>query len=72
MGYQHILIASERFHVPIVFEEAEQLHINPTECIDCGACEPACPVSAIHEQSSVPDEWKKSIKFNADFFTDPE
>lgn len=54
------------------FEEAEQLHINPTECIDCGACEPACPVSAIHEQSSVPDEWKQSIKFNADFFTGPE
>src|SRR3989442_8522502 len=21
----------------------EQLYINPEECIDCGACEPACP-----------------------------
>jgi len=29
------------------FEEAEMLYIDPVECIDCGACEPACPVSAI-------------------------
>jgi NAD-dependent dihydropyrimidine dehydrogenase PreA subunit len=29
------------------FEEAEHLHINPVECIDCGACETACPVTAI-------------------------
>ena len=31
------------------FDEAEQLYINPDECIDCGACEPACPVTAIFE-----------------------
>ena len=29
------------------YEYAEQLYINPDECIDCGACEPACPVTAI-------------------------
>jgi NAD-dependent dihydropyrimidine dehydrogenase PreA subunit len=29
------------------FEEAEMLYIDPEECIDCGACEPACPVAAI-------------------------
>jgi len=50
------------------FEEAEQLYINPDECIDCGACEPACPVTAIFEESAVPDEWKSFIKVNADFF----
>ena len=27
--------------------EADQLFIDPVECIDCGACVPACPVSAI-------------------------
>ena len=27
--------------------EAEQLFIDPVECIDCGACVPVCPVSAI-------------------------
>ena len=24
-----------------------QLYIDPDECIDCGACEPECPVEAI-------------------------
>jgi NAD-dependent dihydropyrimidine dehydrogenase PreA subunit len=50
------------------FEEAQQLHISPDECIDCGACEPACPVTAIFEESAVPEEWKSYIKVNADFF----
>ena len=30
------------------FEAATQLYINPDECIDCGACQPACPVEAIY------------------------
>ena len=32
---------------------------TPDECIDCGACEPECPVSAIFEQSAVPSEWNE-------------
>jgi ferredoxin len=27
--------------------DAEQYYIHPDECIDCGACEPECPVNAI-------------------------
>ena len=50
------------------FETAEMLDINPDECIDCGACEPACPVTAIFEESAVPEEWQQYIKINADFF----
>ncbi len=50
------------------FEAAEQLYINPDECIDCGACEPACPVTAIFEEAATPEEWKHFIKINADFF----
>src|SRR5260370_519109 len=29
------------------FEAETQLYIHPTECIDCGACVPVCPVTAI-------------------------
>ena len=29
------------------FAAAAQLYIDPIECIDCGACVPVCPVSAI-------------------------
>jgi NAD-dependent dihydropyrimidine dehydrogenase PreA subunit len=31
------------------FEAATMLYIHPEECIDCGACVPACPVTAIYE-----------------------
>ena len=31
----------------------KQLYIDPEECIDCGACEPECPVEAIFEEDAV-------------------
>src|SRR6266852_3732829 len=36
-----------------------KLYIHPDECIECGACEPECPVNAIFHESAVPDEWKE-------------
>ena len=45
-----------------------QLYIDHDECIDCGACEPECPVEAIFDEEDTPDEWKKYIKINYDFF----
>lgn len=48
--------------------DSPQLYINPAECIDCGACEPECPVEAIFEESALPSEWKDYAKINADFF----
>ena len=50
------------------FEASTQMYVDPEGCIDCGACEPACPVTAIFEESAVPEEWKSYIKVNADFF----
>jgi ferredoxin len=41
------------------------LVINPDECIHCGACETECPVEAIMEDSSVPDDLKEFIEINA-------
>jgi NAD-dependent dihydropyrimidine dehydrogenase PreA subunit len=49
-------------------EEDEMYYIDPAECIDCGACEPACPVNAIFEEGAVPTEWKPFIALNADYF----
>jgi NAD-dependent dihydropyrimidine dehydrogenase PreA subunit len=46
----------------------EQLYINPEECIDCGACEPECPVEAIYAEDEVPDEFKNAIKMNYERF----
>ena len=36
---------------------AEQLFIDPVECIDCGACVPVCPVSAIYAGDDLPEKW---------------
>ena len=33
--------------VDCIYEGPEQLYIHPDECIDCGVCEPECPVDAI-------------------------
>ena len=56
------------------FEAETKLYIHPDECIDCGACVPACPVEAIFEElatrnaigkylkSEIPDEEFKKEK----------
>ena len=48
------------------FETAAMLYIHPDECIDCGACVPACPVSAIYDGlDSTPASQKTLIEANA-------
>jgi len=49
-------------------DEDKQLFINPEECIDCGACEPACPVQAIFPEEEVPEKWKSFIPLNYVYF----
>jgi len=49
-------------------DEDRQLFINPEECIDCGACEPACPVQAIFPAEEVPDKWQHFTPLNAAYF----
>ena len=46
------------------FPSDPQLYINPDECIDCGACVPVCPVSAIFAIEDLPPQWTEfaSIK----------
>ena len=42
----------------------EMLYIHPEECIDCGACEPECPVEAIFPEDEVPEKWADYIAKN--------
>ena len=49
-------------------DEDKMLFINPDECIDCGACEPACPVQAIFPQEEVPEKWKAFIPINYEYY----
>jgi NAD-dependent dihydropyrimidine dehydrogenase PreA subunit len=54
--------------VDCIHEGPDMYYIEPDECIDCGVCEPECPVEAIFEASAVPDQWESYIQKNADFF----
>ena len=48
------------------FAETTMLYIHPEECIDCGACVPACPVAAIYESiDATPAHQKDLIEANA-------
>ena len=47
------------------FHEGEKmLYIDPEECIDCGACEPECPVEAIFDEAQLPDSQREWVKVN--------
>jgi NAD-dependent dihydropyrimidine dehydrogenase PreA subunit len=48
------------------------LYINPDECIDCGACEPACPVTAIFAEDDVPSDQEAFKEINPLWYTDKE
>jgi NAD-dependent dihydropyrimidine dehydrogenase PreA subunit len=58
--------------VDCIYDAGDHFMINPEECIDCGACEPECPVEAIFEESAVPDEWADYIELNREWFEDRE
>jgi NAD-dependent dihydropyrimidine dehydrogenase PreA subunit len=50
------------------YAEEEMLYIDPVECIDCGACVPVCPVSAIFALDDLPEKWKSFTERNAKYF----
>ena len=48
------------------FREGEKmLYIEPDDCIDCGACEPECPVQAIFYEDNVPPDQREFVELNA-------
>ncbi len=51
--------------VDCFYEGVNFLVIHPDECIDCGACEPECPTTAIFEEGDLPDKWNAYIEINA-------
>jgi len=58
----------EECPVDCIYEGERMMYIQPDECIDCGSCEPVCPVEAIYYEDDVPAEWKDYTTANAEFF----
>jgi NAD-dependent dihydropyrimidine dehydrogenase PreA subunit len=61
----------EECPVDCIYEGARKLYINPTECIDCGACEPACPQEAIFLDWQAPAGMTEFTQDNKRFFAVP-
>ena len=56
--------------VDCIYEGERALYIHPDECVDCGACEPVCPVEAIYYEDDLPEKWSIYTADNATFFAD--
>jgi len=59
----------EECPVDCIYEGDRKLYINDRECIDCGACEPVCPVEAISQDRRVPEEYTEFVEDNQEFFS---
>ena len=51
--------------VDCFYEGENMLVIKPEECIDCGVCEPECPVSAIEPDTN--KETEKWVELNTKY-----
>ena len=51
--------------VDCFYEGPEFLVIHPEECIDCGLCEPECPIEAIYADDELPDNQIEFVEINA-------
>jgi len=50
------------------FADEALIYIDPVECIDCGACVPVCPVSAIFALDDLPEKWADFTARNAAYY----
>lgn len=53
--------------VDCFYEGENMLVIHPDECIDCGVCEPECPVEAIIPDTGGGDTESKWLELNTKF-----
>jgi NAD-dependent dihydropyrimidine dehydrogenase PreA subunit len=61
----------EECPVDCIYEGNRKLYIQPSECIDCGACEPVCPQEAISLDRKTPSDKAAFIQDNRRFFSEP-
>jgi NAD-dependent dihydropyrimidine dehydrogenase PreA subunit len=58
----------EECPVDCIYEGGRKMYINPRECIDCGACEAVCPVTAIASDLPLSEPNRPWRDDNAAFF----
>jgi NAD-dependent dihydropyrimidine dehydrogenase PreA subunit len=60
----------EECPVDCIYEGDRMMYINPDECVDCGRCEPVCPVTSIFHLDDLPADRAQFGPINAEFFTE--
>jgi NAD-dependent dihydropyrimidine dehydrogenase PreA subunit len=58
----------EECPVDCIYEGDRMMYIQPDECVDCGRCEPVCPVTSIYHAEDLPAELSGFAMINAEFF----
>ena len=53
--------------VDCFYEGENMLVINPDECIDCGVCEPECPIEAIKSDEEIEPGEEKWLALNTKY-----
>ena len=56
--------------VDCLFEGERMMYIDADQCINCGACEAVCPVSAIRFDDELEGDDEQFLDINAQFFAD--
>jgi NAD-dependent dihydropyrimidine dehydrogenase PreA subunit len=60
----------EECPVDCIYEGERMLYIHPDECVDCGACEPVCPVEAIAYEDDVSEAYASFADVARELFTE--
>jgi NAD-dependent dihydropyrimidine dehydrogenase PreA subunit len=58
----------EECPVDCIYDGIRKGYIHPDECVDCGACEPVCPVTAIYHEEDLPASWATYQVVEREFF----
>ncbi len=58
----------EECPVDCIYDGLRKGYIQPDECVECGACEPVCPVTAIFHEEDLPPEWRHYARIEREFF----
>ncbi|WP_434740027.1 ferredoxin [Micromonospora sp. SH-82] len=60
----------EECPVDCIYEGDRMMYVNPDECVDCGRCEPVCPVTSIYHIEDLPTAKAHFGPINAEFFAE--
>jgi ferredoxin len=50
--------------VECFYQDDKMLYIDQSDCIDCEACVPECPVEAIYSENNLPSQFASYIQLN--------